>query len=114
MKPRKWEIWLVNMPYEEGIGAKVRPALVIDPQSNYVIVGKMTTHPPRAEFQYEYQMIDWSGAGLRCQTTLRLSKMPALQESAFIKRMGVIQPTDQKNVREILKIIMHNTSTEFT
>ena len=102
MTPNKWEVWLVNMPFEEGIGSKIRPALVIDPQNNYIIVGKMTTHWPRCNFQYEYQMIDWKGAGLNCQTTLRLSQLPKLNPSAFIKRLGVIQPVDQANVRALL------------
>lgn len=108
MKPRKWEIWFVNMPFEEGIGSKHRPALVIDTQTNYVVVGKMTKHPPRPGYQYEYQMIDWKGAGLRLPTTLRLSKIATLQEADFIRKMGEIQPIDQMNVRELLKLILSN------
>ena len=102
MRPNKWEIWLVDMPYEEGIGSKIRPALVIDPQKNLYIVGKMTTHPPRPSFPYEYPMIDWQGAGLTRPTTLRLSKMPKLELSRFKKKLGVIRPVDLINVRAIL------------
>lgn len=29
MTPSKWEIWLVEMPFEEGIGSKIRPGLEI-------------------------------------------------------------------------------------
>lgn len=106
MKPSKWEVWFVNMPFDEGIGSKPRPALVIDTQTNYVVVGKMTKHAPRPEFQYEYQLIDWRGAGLRFPTTLRLSKIAELQESDFIHKLGDIQPVDQMHVRELLKIIL--------
>lgn len=110
MMPTKWEIWLVNMPFEEGIGSKVRPALVIDPQNEYILVGKMTTHPPRSNYPYEYEMVDWKGAGLYQQTTLRLTKLPKLKQSAFIKRLGTIQPVDQVNVRAILKQILSSQS----
>ena len=106
MKPGKWEIWLVNMPFDEGIGSKPRPALVIDTKGNCLVVGKMTKHPPRPEYQYEYQMIDWKGAGLRVPTTLRLSKIALLHESSFIHQLGYIQPIDQINVRKILKLIL--------
>ena len=106
MTPTKWEIWLVDMPFDEGIGAKPRPALVIDTQNNYILVGKMTTHPPRDSFRYEYSMIDWRGAGLHCQTTLRLSKLSKLPLSNFIKKLGTIRPVDQINVRSLLKQIL--------
>lgn len=91
MLPAKWEVWLVNMPFEEGVGSKIRPALVIDPQRNYIVFGKMTSHAPRDNFQYEYQIVDWEGAGLTCPTTLRLSKLVELERSDFIKRFGFCQ-----------------------
>ena len=106
MIPYKWEVWLVDMPFEEGIGSKIRPCLVIASQGGDMIVGKMTTHPPRDGYPYEYEMLDWKGAGLNCQTTLRLSKMPKLHSSSFIKKLGIIQPVDQINVRNILKAIL--------
>ena len=102
MPPSKWEIWLVNMPFEEGIGAKVRPALILDPQSVFILVGKMTSRPPRTNYPYEYPLADWQGAGLICQTTLRLSKRVRLAPAAFIRRVGVLQPVDQVNVRAML------------
>ena len=103
MTPTKWEIWLVDMPFEEGIGSKVRPALVIDPQNLYILVGKMTSHPPRSNYPHEYPLVDWQGAGLRCTTTLRLSKRVRLDMSSFIKKIGTLQPVDQVNVRQILR-----------
>lgn len=89
MIPNKWEIWLVDMPFEEGIGSKIRPALVIDSQNGQLIAGKMTTHPPRSNYPYEYQMQDWKGAGLLCATTLRLSKIIALDATKFKKKTGI-------------------------
>lgn len=108
MIPNKWEIWLVNMPFEEGIGAKVRPALVLDPKQGLIIVGKMTTHAPRSNFPYEYQLQDWAGAGLKCPTTLRLSQRPLLEVSQFIKKIGDIQPIDFMQIHAILCKIMND------
>lgn len=111
MTPVKWEIWFVDMPFDEGIGSKVRPALVIDSQHLYILVGKMTSHPPRSNFPYEYALIDWKGAGLRCATTLRLSKRVRLDISKFIKKIGNMQPVDQVNVRQMLQQIVKDLST---
>ena len=102
MRPNKWEIWLVDMPFEDVAESKCRPALVIDSQNSFVLVGKMTSKPPRNNYLYEYQMIEWKNAGLSYQTTLRLSKRVKLELSAFIKKLGVIQPIDQVNVRNML------------
>ena len=107
MSPIKWEIWLVNMPFEETIGSKPRPVLVlITKEDDNIVVGKMTTHPPRSEFPYEYQVIDWRGAGLPCQTTLRLSKLTRISSTCFIEKMGVIQPIDQVNIYSLLMQII--------
>ena len=102
MSPTKWEIWLVDMPFEENIGSKPRPALVLIPKGDNIVVGKMTKHPPRSEFPYEYQMIDWRGAGLTCQTTIRLSKLSRINRASFIQKLGDIQPVDQANVYNLL------------
>jgi mRNA interferase MazF len=106
MVPIKWEIWFVDMPFEEGIGSKPRPVLVLISNRENIVVGKMTTHPPRSEFPYEYQLIDWRGAGLTCQTTLRLSKLARISSTCFIKKIGVIQPVDQINVYNLLQQII--------
>jgi len=108
MTPTKWDIWLVDMPYEEGIGSKKRPALVIDSRQLFILVGKMTSQPPRGNYSYEYELIDWQGAGLQCKTTLRLSKRVRLNSSAFIKKIGTMQPVDQINVRQMLQQILGN------
>ena len=106
MTPTKWEIWLVDMPFDEGISSKIRPALVIDAQHLYILVGKMTSHAPRRNFPYEYALVDWQGAGLHCATTLRLSKRLKLETSKFLKRIGTLQPVDQVKVRQMLHQIM--------
>ena len=106
MTPIKWEIWFVDMPFEEEIGSKPRPVLVLITNEENIVVGKMTTHLPRSESPYEYQLIDWRGAGLTCQTTLRLSKLARISSTCFIKKIGVIQPVDQINVYSLLQQII--------
>ena len=103
MTPAEWEVWLVNMPFDEGIGAKVRPVLVLKAVANGVLAAKMTTHLPRGNYPYEYAMVDCTGAGLNSQTTVRLSKRITLPPTDFLKKLGTVQPVDQVNIWYILK-----------
>ncbi len=105
MTPAKWEIWLADVPYEDVEGSKVRPVLVIDSQEPVIIVGKMTSKPPRPGYPYEYQITDWKNAGLKVQTTLRLSKILRLDMDRFRRKMGDLQPADHIKVREMLSRI---------
>lgn len=102
MTANNWDIWLVDMPFEESIGSKVRPGLVIESDGAYYIVGKMTTHPPRNHYPYEYALKDWRGAGLNFPTTLRLSHRVRLDRSKFIKKLGVVQPIDMIAIYRML------------
>lgn len=104
MKPKLWDVWYVDMPYDDGDKSGIRPALVIS-DSSVIIVGKMTKHPPRLNYPYEYPLYDWQGAGLRIPTTLRLSKRIRLDASRFKRKIGVLQPVDQLYVRDILQRI---------
>lgn len=112
MTANKWDVWLANVPFEEGIGSKIRPVLIIDPQHYYVIVCKMMTHEPRCGFPYEYLLQDWSGAGLSRPTTLRLSKRPRLEADRLIKKLGVIQPIDLVQIYAMLNEIANSEGRE--
>lgn len=105
MMPNKWEIWLVDMSFEDSIESKIRPVLVIEVEDNLIVVGKMTTHEPRDNYQYEYAMIDWKGAGLHRPTTLRLSQIIKYEPTCFIKKLGHVQPVDQISISNMLKVL---------
>ncbi len=87
----KWDIYLANVPYEEIAQAKIRPVIVLDDQTVLVDCLKMTSKPPRPG---EYELQQWQAAGLKKPTTVRISKRLALSNTAFIKRIGSLQPVD--------------------
>lgn len=102
-KPQKWELWWADVPYEDQpVVSKIRPVLVLENKGCYIIAGKMTSSPPRSEFDYEYAIQDWKGAGLAHETTLRLYKTLNLNESAFKRKIGDLQPVDLIEVMKIL------------
>ena len=98
------------MYFEDIIDSKIRPVLVIGFEDNLIIVGKMTTHEPRAYYQYEYAITDWKGAGLHHPTTLRLSQIVKYDPTCFIKKIGSVQPVDQISIMKMLNLIFPSTT----
>ena len=87
--------------FEEGTASKVRPVLVIDGTSCYVLSLKITSHGPREEYTGEYPIKEWKEAGLLKPSTIRISKRLSLPPDSFIKRIGRLTPLDCDNVSRI-------------
>jgi mRNA interferase MazF len=97
--PNKWEIWLAHVMFEDGTALKKRPVLVISPELAYIISLKITTHSPREEFEGEYQIIKWREAGLKKQSTVRVSKILKMTANDFIHKIGILSPNDAYEVQ---------------
>ena len=97
----KWDIWLADVPFEDIEGSKPRPVLIIDPTNALVTTFKITSHEPRND-PAEYRVIKWRGAGLTNPSTIRCSKIIALEREDFIKYRGHLQPEDIEGVQEIV------------
>ena len=102
-KPCKWEIWLANEKIEDDLTqVKKRPVLVVAPGVQYILSLKITSHPARAQFQGEYEIIRWKDAGLSRASTIRCSKRLDLLESDFVHKLGRLHPVDILNVQKFL------------
>lgn len=102
---KRWDIYLANVRFEDAPNqSKIRPVIVID---NNTVVSvtinciKMTSQPPR---NGEYVLKDWSAAGLKKQTTVRISKVLKLNKADFIKQIGVVQPIDIVEIQKLLTL----------
>lgn len=102
MTLRRWDIWLANVPYDGQPVSKPRPVLVLDDDNLDVFVFKMTKTPPRSNFENEYPVIDWRGAGLRVQTTIRGGRRLRISKDAFIHKIGTLKAIDILNVKEFI------------
>lgn len=103
--PAPWEIWWAYVEYEDqpGVG-KRRPVLVYQNEGEHLVLAlKMTTHPVRPDYPGEYEIIDYTGAGLKKATVIRCSKALWLGKSDFYSRIGMLQPTDIMNVINIMR-----------
>ena len=95
----QWDIYLANVPFEDLPTTKVRPVLVLDNACLIVDCLKMTSHAPRS---VEYVLKYWREAGLRKQTTVRISKRLALKPDAFLKRLGTLHIMDRLEIQKRL------------
>lgn len=77
------DIYIANVPFDEGNGSKVRPALVIEVEKERVIVFKVTSQYERKSVQIQrmyYPIKQWREAGLRKQSYVDTHKMYRLNK----------------------------------
>ena len=99
MKCNSWEIWLANVKLEDIDEYKKRPILILDAGIKIAIALKMTSHKPRKN---EYVLMDWEAAGLKKETTVRISKYLQIVESDLCYKIGNISPLDKLELQRIL------------
>ena len=101
--PKRWDLWWADVAYEEHPGSKIRPVLIYNCETAYIISFKITTHPPRPYDDGEYLINLWEEAGLNRRSTVRCSKKLCLTELDMVEKIGELHPTDIKEVRKILQ-----------
>ena len=76
------EVVLVPFPYRERHAERTRPAVIVSAQAynlrGDLIIAAITSHPPRDTWDYE--LLDWSTAGLRLPSTVRMLLATAAEE----------------------------------
>lgn len=86
--PQLYEVWRIPFEFDDKPGVfKNRPVIVgyIDETTVevFIVSIKVTSHPPRPEFQGEVPLIDWKEAGLAKPSTARCSHVARLPRSLF-------------------------------
>jgi mRNA interferase MazF len=90
--PRAGEIWLADIPFTSGAASKIRPLLVLWVDASDVAVAAVTSAVPRSPTDVALQ--NWSEAGLRVPSTVRLSRLDCLEETLLRRRLGTVSQTD--------------------
>lgn len=98
-EPKRWDIWLADVMFEDLDCSKIRPVLVIDGTDCFVLSLKMTSKGPRVECSGEYQVKQWKEAGLIRPTVIRISKRISLTPDSLRKKIGVLQDMDINGVK---------------
>jgi mRNA interferase MazF len=97
--PQPGEIWLADIPFTNGIASKVRPVLVLWIDVGDAVVAAVTSAQPRSTTDVALQ--NWSAAGLRVASTVRLSRLDCLEQNLLRRRLGIIAPSDANELKRV-------------
>jgi mRNA interferase MazF len=97
--PRPGEVWIADIPFTSGTASKLRPVLVLWTDSADVVVAAVTSAQPRSATDAALQ--DWSAAGLRVASTVRLSRLDCLEQSLLRRRLGTLSQSDGANLKRV-------------
>ncbi|MGN1272485.1 MAG: type II toxin-antitoxin system PemK/MazF family toxin [Lactobacillus sp.] len=106
MKPM--DIFIANVPFDEGRGSKVRPALVIEVKDEKVLVFKVTSQYKKKSSQIKklyYPIREWKAAGLKKQSYVDTHKLYRLAQKWIFSRqpIGKLTDTDRLGLFEFIK-----------
>jgi mRNA interferase MazF len=97
--PQPGEIWVADIPFTSGTASKLRPVLVLWIDSADVVVAAVTSAQPRSPTDVALQ--NWSAAGLRVASTVRLSRLDCLEQTLLRRRLGMIAQSDAEPLKRV-------------
>lgn len=98
---QRYDICIADVPFEDVPQSKVRPVLILDAETMTVECLKMTSQLPR---KGEYVLQMWQYAGLKRQTTVRISKRLRLTPDAIHKKIGHLHPSDILAIQNLTSV----------
>ena len=91
------DIVLIEVPFHQVQGSKIRPAtVVLDSGDEDFVAAPITSRPGAAEFDLVLQ--DWRNAGLNVPSTVRLHKIAVLSKAIIRRTVGRLAATDLASV----------------
>ncbi|MGO9202222.1 MAG: type II toxin-antitoxin system PemK/MazF family toxin [Limisphaerales bacterium] len=97
--PLPGEVWIADIPFTSGAASKLRPVLVLWIDAADVVVAAVTSAQPRTTTDVTLQ--NWSVAGLRVASTVRLSRLDCLEQSLLRRRLGILAQNDAANLKRV-------------
>jgi mRNA interferase MazF len=92
------EVWLADIPFTNASASKIRPVLVLWIDAQDVIVAAVTTAQPRSVM--DVPLGAWQSAGLRKQSTVRLSRLDCFEQTLLFRKLGSLSASDKQQVRD--------------
>lgn len=106
-----FDVAIVRFAFEDKPEvSKPRPAVVVGMDSDYlfVVMAKITSHAPRAEFPGEVVLEDWKAEGLLSPSTVRCSKIVKIPISEIRQIIGTLSNRDIGKVLAGLEAVEHS------
>ena len=97
--PQPGEVWLADITFTSGVASKLRPVLVLWTDATDVVVAAVTSAKPRSTTDVALQ--NWSAAGLRVASTVRLSRLDCLEQNLLRRRLGIVAHDDAEQLKNV-------------
>lgn len=91
------DIYIANVPFDEGTGEKIRPALVIEVDREQVMVFKVTSQYRNKSVQIKrlyYPIKEWQQAGLKKQSYVDIHRLYRLSKKWIFSHQPIGKLTD--------------------
>ena len=102
---RRGHVVVVEVPFSDLSGTKRRPALVVSAEKFHRALPDLIVCPISSQAQFyrkpgvgDCPLGDWRRAGLRHPSTVRISKLLAVEKQIVKKALGALAPDDLARV----------------
>ncbi len=92
------EIYLCRFPFTDGVGAKIRPALVLFDLGEDAIICRVISQIGRGPLVVS--ITEWRTAGLIKASYAKLDRIITAQKTVFLKKLGHLSERNLAEVRE--------------
>ena len=96
------DVVLAEFPFADELEMKRRPALVVSEDEDHDLILLRITSKIR-HTETDVMLHEWSEAGLRLPSVVRLEKVVTSNESYVIKRLGTLSHSDALRALSALK-----------
>lgn len=99
------DICLLKFPLSNGASHKKRPILVLlDTRDNDIIVCRITSRMYNTK--YNFHVKNWTEAGLKLPSVIRLHKIATLEKKLMYKKLGRINEPLKKQINDTFNQII--------
>lgn len=91
----QWDLWFADFPFEETVGSKDRPVIVLNVEPLEVLSVKITSHDLRDADEFDTPILKWREAGLKQESVARISKTQKLTSDKFRRKIGILHKDDR-------------------
>ena len=93
------EIWLAEIPFTGGAASKIRPMPILWLDARDAVAAAVTSAAPRSP--QDVAPADWTSAGLRVPSTVRLSRLDCLEQILLRRKLGAPTLKDANQVKQV-------------
>ena len=93
------DLWVADITFTNGVASKRRPVLILWIDGADVVVASVTSAAPRS--QTDVLLQDWTAAGLRVPSTVRLARLDCLEQSLLLHQLGKLSNTDATQLKRV-------------